>query len=301
MGAFFLLIPYGMHLVVSTQFYFFWVICHLSKTLPQKDLEQEPQNRFFPSPHRQTMPFYLWLMTSPCPVLTGYRLVMFGSRLVMFGSCACFSFMYVQNLSTAHAFVVVGLHSLPSIFWLFSGSPFFYVLPHLGPGPCLTMSFAFLQLPFFLLLSPAIPLYHSCCEIVCPNPVGLLWACHLFFSQWSSTAIESFITSLTGSCVPFVFSWASLTHLLSLGLLGSFLNFAFPWAFIEFFGPPQLNYIIPHPWGLWTCHQPLNFFAFITLGLPWPIITFPHHILPMVCFFFFFLGLLKAHLPPNGH
>ena len=121
--------------------------------------------------------------------------------------------------------------------------------------------------PFFLLPSSTIPLYYSCCEVVCLNLVGLLWACHLFFSQWPSMAIGFFITSLVGSCVPFVFPWVSWVRLPSLGFFGPFLNFAFPWAFIEFFGLPLPNYIIPHPWGSWICHQPLTFFAFITLGL----------------------------------
>ena len=94
-----------------------------------------------------------------------------------------------------------------------------------------------------------------------------------------------FITSLAGSYVSFVFPWASQAHLLSSGFLDLFLNFAFSWAFIEFFGLPRPNYIIPHLWGSWACHQPLTFFAFITLGLPWLILTFPHHILLMVCFF----------------
>ena len=79
--------------------------------------------------------------------------------------------------------------------------------------------------PFFLLPSPAILLYHSYCEVVCLNPTSPLWAYRLFFSQWPSTAIGSFITSLAGSCVPFVFSWVSPTHLFSLGFLGPFLSF----------------------------------------------------------------------------
>ena len=135
-------IPHGMYLVVPTQFCFFWVVCHPSRTLPPKEFEQESQNRFFPSPHHQTIPSYLWPMTSPCPILAGYR-------LVMSGPCVCLSSMYVQNLPTAHAFVVVGLHSLLSVFWLFFGFPFFYGLPHLGVGPCLTMGFAFLQPTLF--------------------------------------------------------------------------------------------------------------------------------------------------------
>ena len=39
-----------------------------------------------------------------------------------------------------------------------------------------------------------------------------------------------------GSCVPFVFPWASLAHLLALGFLGPFTNFVFPWAFTDFIG-----------------------------------------------------------------
>ena len=100
-----------------------------------------------------------------------------------------------------------------------------------------------------------------------------------------STAISFFITSLAGSYVSFVFPWASQACLLSLGFFGHFLNFAFPWAFTKFFRLPQPNYIIPYPWGSWVCHQPHTFFAFITFGLPKPILAFPHHILPMVCFF----------------
>ena len=43
--------PHGMHLVVPAHPYFFWVACHPSRTFPPKELEQELQNRFFPSPH----------------------------------------------------------------------------------------------------------------------------------------------------------------------------------------------------------------------------------------------------------
>ena len=131
-------------------------------------------------------------------------------------------------------------------FLLFSGSNFLYGFPYLGTGPCLTVGFAFFSPPFFLLPSPAIPLYHSCCEIVYFNPAGPLWACRLSFSQWPSIAIGSFTTSLAGSYIPFVFPWASQARLLSLGFLGPFLNFAFPWVFTEFFGLPRLNYIIHH-------------------------------------------------------
>ena len=48
--------PHGVHLVVPTHAYFFWVACHPSKTFLSKEPEQEPHNRFFPSFHCQTMP-----------------------------------------------------------------------------------------------------------------------------------------------------------------------------------------------------------------------------------------------------
>ena len=94
LSVFSLPIPHGMHLMVSTQFCFFWVVCHLNRILLPKELEQEPQNRFFPSPHHQTMPSYLWPMISSCPILAGYRLVKSGPY-------ACLSSTYVQNLPTA--------------------------------------------------------------------------------------------------------------------------------------------------------------------------------------------------------
>ena len=93
-------IPHDMYLVVPTYPYFFWVVCHPNRTFPPKEPEQESQNRFFPSPYCQTMPSYVWPMTSPHPVLTRYR-------LVMPGPCTCFTSMYVQSLSVAHALTVI--------------------------------------------------------------------------------------------------------------------------------------------------------------------------------------------------
>ena len=89
------------------------------------------------------------------------------------------------------------------------------------------------------------------------------------------------ITLLVSSFVPFIFSWAFLANLLSLGFFGPFPNSVFLWAFTNSFGLPWSNYLILYPWDSWTCHQPLTFFARITSGLLWPILTFLHHILPM--------------------
>ena len=41
-------IPHGMHLVVPTHPYFFWVVCYPSRTFFPKEPEQESQNRFSP-------------------------------------------------------------------------------------------------------------------------------------------------------------------------------------------------------------------------------------------------------------
>ena len=101
-------------------------------------------------------------MTSLCPVLAGYR-------LVRFGPCTCLFSMYIQNLPTAHVSTVVGLHSLPSILVHFLVSLSFMACPIRGwalldGGLCF-----FFNPPFFLLPSPVIPLYHSCCEVVLPQ------------------------------------------------------------------------------------------------------------------------------------
>ena len=40
------------------------------------------------------------------------------------------------------------------------------------------------------------------------------------------------------------FPWASLAHLLTLGFLGPFTNFVFPWDFTNFIGLPRPNYFI---------------------------------------------------------
>ena len=125
-GAFSLPIPYGMHLVVPTQFWLFWVICHPNRTLLLKEPKQEPQNRSFPSPHHQTKSFYLWPMTSLCPILAGYR-------LVRFGPCTCLSSMPWLTCTIYCPFL------------LFSGFPFLFGLPYLETGPCLTVGFTFLQ------------------------------------------------------------------------------------------------------------------------------------------------------------
>ena len=95
-------------------------------------------------------------MTSPHPVLAGYMLEMSGPY-------ACFTFMYVQNLSVAHG-LEARLLSLPFIFdflWreLFFDVSFFDGLLPLGAGPCLIVGFYFFS-PFFC------SFLQSCCHFL---------------------------------------------------------------------------------------------------------------------------------------
>ena len=129
-----------------------------------------------------------------------------------------------------------------------------------------------------------------------------------FLPAHSLIAIMSCYITLSflpmGSCVPFVFPWASLAHLLVLGFLGSFTNFVFLWAFTDFIGLPRLNYFILilgfmgllsipyslclHCFGLAAAHS--YFFSHHTLpmGLLLTISLFPGSFEP-ICF-------LKTHL-----
>ena len=99
MGALSLPIPHGMYLVVPTHPYFFWVVCHLSRKFPLKELEREPQNRLFPLPTAIPYPFLPQTHDPPLPVLAEYRMVMSGPY-------ACSTSVYVRNLSTAYAFAM---------------------------------------------------------------------------------------------------------------------------------------------------------------------------------------------------
>ena len=120
------------------------------------------------------------------------------------------------------------------IFWF----PFPLWLHYLGTGPCLTMGFAFLQPTLF----PAI--------ISCHTILSFLLRSCWPQSSWASLGLPFillpmaqygywFFYYITGGLLcPICFPLAPQAHLLSLGFLSPFLNFAFSWAFTEFFGLP---------------------------------------------------------------
>ena len=150
--------------------------------------------------------------------------------------CVCPKHAYCSCVCHGHK---ARLHILPSILdflchELFFDFPSFYGLLPLRLGFVWLWAFLHSACSFALFCSlvfPAVPFCYSCCDVIWPKPARLLWAYCLFFPQWLGMVIGLFTALLASSCVLFISSWASLAHLLSLGFLGPFPNFAFPYAF----------------------------------------------------------------------
>ena len=157
---------------------------------------------------------------------------------------------------------------------LFSDFPFFIGLLLSRVGPCLIVGFPLFS-PFFtpnLAAIPTIPFCCSCRGVIWPvlaRPLLGLLRVHLLIGYndlvWSLDLYSCYfglswpITLLVGSFGPFISPWVSLAHLLSLGILSLFFNFAFSWTFTNSFGIPWPNYLILYPSGSWDFHQPLTF------------------------------------------
>ena len=124
--------------MVPPQTCLFWVVYHPNRTYLPKGLRQEPQNRSFPlspPPNHTPLASYLWPMAPPCPILTGYR-------LMVPGPCACFPFRYVQE-STCRSCVCRDLETL-SVFSGLSCGLFFGFPLRSGVGICMMMGLTFL-------------------------------------------------------------------------------------------------------------------------------------------------------------
>ena len=181
-----------MHLVILTHHCFFWAICHLSRTFPPKELEQEPQNRFFPLPIARPYPLTSYLLPlthdPPPPVLAGYR-------LVKSGPCACLISTCVQNLPVAFA-VVWRLVCTSYHPFLTSYGVSYFLIPHsLWPTPfrgraLLNCGLFFLQPSFVPFCSLATISYRTTLAFLLWHYLTLAcWACYLFFSQWHNVVI----------------------------------------------------------------------------------------------------------------
>ena len=149
-------------------------------------------------------------MTSPCPVLAGYR-------LVVPGSCACLPSIYVQNLPAGH---------LSAVSWrlvCIVYHPFlltFYVSCFSISQSLEKLGFIwYWVLHFFRSISwlpsfPAILLYHSCCND--SILLGLSRPAIYSFPQWLGMTIDFPIYGLLcpfGHPWPMCFLWASLAQL----------------------------------------------------------------------------------------
>ena len=112
--------------------------------------------------------------------------ILAGYRLVMSGPCACSTSMYVQNLSTAHAFAVVWrlicTFCRPSL--TSYGISYFLIFHSLWPAPfrgwalldcgLFFLQYTILLLSAVLLAFPIVPLCHFCCDVIWPKPTGPL-------------------------------------------------------------------------------------------------------------------------------
>ena len=92
---------------------FFWVVSHLSRTLPRKNLSRNLKNRFFPSPHHQTIPSKSLTLDLTMPCIGWVQTDgVWALRVPSFHMCpksACWSFV-CRGLE-------VCLHSLSFVFF----------------------------------------------------------------------------------------------------------------------------------------------------------------------------------------
>ena len=222
-------------------------------TSPKRAWTRSSKIDFSPLPTTKPCPLNLWPITSPCPVLVGYR-------LVVPGSCACIPSMYVQNLPAGRSLAVV---------WRFAYivcRPFlltFYV-------SCFSISRSpeelgfiwYWVLYFFRSISwlpsfPIILLCHSYCNDLIL--LSLFRSAVYSFPQWLGMII-GFPTYglLCPFCLPFGHPWPNFLILI-LGIHGLVINpllslFALLWACSD---PFSLFYIIYCPW---VCYFSLSGF-----------------------------------------
>ena len=168
-GAFFLPIPHGMHLVVPAQLCSFgWYVIpigHFPQNSPSRNLKigfplsPPPNHALLPLTHDLTVSYIGWVQAGEVWAL-------------------CVPLFHVCPKSACCSCVCRGWPTQFAVcFWLFSSFPFLYGLPYSGLGLAWQWALLFFIPPFFLLPSLAIPFYHSCCEIVLPQ------------SGWASLAL----------------------------------------------------------------------------------------------------------------
>ena len=137
-----------MHLVVPTYHYFFWVISHLSKTLPLKEFEQEPQNRLSLLP--TVKPYLLLPLTHDPPFLywlgTGWWCLSFARAPLLCTSKACLLLIHLPW--SKGSFVHSATHPWPLMAWIIFWFPILYSLLLLGAGLYLIVGFSSFSILF---------------------------------------------------------------------------------------------------------------------------------------------------------
>ena len=151
-GLFFSLYPSWYAPNGSNSACLFWVVSHPSRTPPRKSLSRNHKNRFFPSPHHQTMPF------DPLTPRPHQALYWLGIGWWCLGLARAFiPYMSKTCLLTIRLSWSGGS---PSVFFdLLCGLLFVFPL-HSGAGLYLMMGLTF---PWFLLFL-AMSFCYSCCN-----------------------------------------------------------------------------------------------------------------------------------------
>ena len=222
----------------------FWVVNHPSRTPPRKSLSRNLQNRFFLSPHHQTMPSES-LTPQPHHALywlgTGWWCLGIVRAFIPYMSKACLLSIHLPWSGGS-----------PSMFFdLFVGCFLFSYSPQ-------ELGFIWWWALHFFGLLLGFPYFLQCHSVI---PAVIIWSCWASFrpaiysfSQWLGVATGLLL--FMGSYVPFDFSlgppwpvcflWASSAFLLILhspGLFTNFIRFPRPNNLILIFGVygPAIN------------------------------------------------------------
>lgn len=101
-------VSHGMHPVVLTHPYLFWVACHPSRIVPtERAWARNTRMGFHSSPYRQTVP-------SP---MTSHFFIVARYRLVMPGSYTCFTFLIFHTFVDIWECVRISCRALFGLFW----------------------------------------------------------------------------------------------------------------------------------------------------------------------------------------
>ena len=161
------------------------------------------------------MPSYLWPMISPPPVLTGYRLVM--SR-----PYACFTFMYIKNLSAANESVVAWRLVCTSCRPSLASYGMIHFLASHSLKLALFRGWAFAWPWTFPPSANSLAIFYSLFVSCHTNLTFLLWR-YLTQACWASLDLLLILPSMT--------QYSHLGFLVMLGILGPFTFLGPFWPF----------------------------------------------------------------------